>query len=520
MPDEYIVGSFDFGASNSKLILRQQQEDGVIKPDAVHTAIRKTTRTKGPNGYLCEDTDTALKELLNQVLKIESEKRKLVKALVVTAHGSSNFVCLDDDGEPIFGTPSYDHPLTENDHDLFYKTFGHPDELYVDTGTPNLPNALNWAKLLFHKKTHYPEKWENVRHIVPLNIYVGSRLCGSADAVASEPTQTHNHGYGEDNEGNFSSVITAMGIQQLFPPFKRPYDVLGQIDSEIARKYGFSEECIIVVGGHDSSVFSLIPKILGFDNAISISAGTWDVIMAARQIKLEPHLQKKGVLYNTCIEGRPLRTVLFRAGEMRARYLKQYGNTPNDVPFDKHILERVLSGNDIIKPAYMKGFGPYPNSNKLQEIPASLKKNPIMFHHALAMSLAMQRALAIEIAGRTKLPERLLISEFHDKKKNEPIIVGGHLAENYKENGKDTGKMTVSMEALRRTVRRQVYRLNFPEPTSMATHVLGVCAKEGKSPDQIRKRICFKAEDVTFTGDRSITDRYVDVFEKKVEEND
>lgn len=516
MPDEYIVGSFDFGASNSKLILRQQQEDGVIKPDAVHMAIRKTTKAQDPNGYLCEDADTALKELLNEAMKMRPEKRKLVKAFVVTSHGSSNFVCLDDKGETVFGTPSYDHPLTENDHDAFYKTFGHPDKLYVETGTPNLPNALNWAKLLFHKKTQYPEKWKNVKHIVPLNIYIGSKLCGSSNALASEPTQTHNHGYGEDNKGNFSSVITTMGIQEMFPQFKRAYDVLGQIDAEIARKCGFSEDCVVVLGGHDSSVFALIPKILGFDNAISISSGTWDVMMAEREIALEKRLQKRGVLYNASVEGELIRTVLFRGGSMRSAYLKQYGNTKSDVQFDEHILESVLAGNDIIKPDYMDGFGPYPNSNHLQEIPVSFRNNDVKFHHALAMSLAIQRALAIEICGKTKLPDRLSIMEFHNSKK-ETIIVGGHLAENYKENGKDTGKLTVSMETLRRSVMGNVCRLNFPEPTSLATHILGVCALEGIQPRHLKKeRMGFGVEDITFTGDRTAIDRYIDVFEKKL----
>ncbi len=512
MPDEYIVGSLDFGASNSKLILRQQQEGGIIKPDAVHTAVIKTTRTKHPNGYICENTDAALNELLRQLMKISPEKRKSVNALVVTSHGSSNFICLDNNGKAVFGTPSYDHPLTEKDHDAFYKAFGEPDDLYAETGTPNLPNALNWAKLLFHKKTHYPEKWKSVGHIVPLNIYVGSRLCGS---VASEHTQTHNHGYGEDSKGNFSSVIAKMGIREMFPAFKRPYDILGQIDPEVAGKYGFSRECVVVAGGHDSSVFALIPEMLGFDDGVSVSAGTWDVIMAERKFSLEKRLQKSGVLYNSSVEGRLLRTVLFRGGSMRAAYLKQYGNTPNDVPFDERVLDSVLASDTVIKPAYMEGFGPYPNSDRA-ELPASLKGNYIKFHHALAISLAIQRALAIEIAGKTKLPNELSLREFRNARK-ETVIVGGTMAENYKSNGKDSGKLTVSMEALRRCVRGKIYRLNFPEPTSMAAHILGVCALEGIKPAHIKKeRIGFGAEDITFTGDRAAIDDYIDVFEDKI----
>ncbi len=515
-----IIGSFDFGASNSRLFLRKHIEGGIVSPDAVFFASRNTTRYIGRKGYLCEDADTALEDLLKQVRdKVTPNERKKIKAFSISAHGSSNFICLDSKGKAVFGVPSYDHTISKKDHELFYKTFGNPDTLYLKTGTHNQPNALNWAKLLFHQKIHHPNEWKKVSYIVPLNVYIGSRLCGLT-GVASEQTQMHNHGYGEDNDKNLSSVIEDMGIKPLFPPVKRAYDSLGQINSEIAKKYGFQENCIVAVGGHDSSIFAMIPKLLGINNAVSVSTGTWDVIMAEREVALEKRLQKMGVLYNASIEGTLLRTVLFRGGSMRSAYLKQYGSTQLDVRFDEDVLENILNGNDIIKPAYMDNNGPYPNSNYRQKIPSSFKNNDIKFHHALAMSLAIQRALAIEIAGKTKLPYRLSIREFRNSKK-ETVVVGGPLVENYKENGKDSGKLTVSMETLRRSAMGKVYRLNFPEPTSLAAHILGVCALEGIQPKHLKKeRMGFGVEDVTFTGDRTTVDRYIDVFEEKLAKQD
>ena len=363
MTDKYIVASADFGATNSRLFLREQNYAGVILPDTVFTASTKTTRFIGPKGYLCENIDAALEELLSQIYKgLKPEERKMVRVFSVSSHGSSNFICLDDSGQPIFGTPSYDHPLTEKDDGLFYDKFGSPDELYLETGTPVQPKALSWAKLLFHHMKKHKDAWNQVRYIVPLSGYIAFKLCRSFDSLASEHTHMHNHGYGRNTEKGFSSVIRRMGIEELFPPAKKAYEAAGFIDARIAEKYGFSKNAVVTVGGHDSSIFAMMPQLLGIGDAITVSTGTWDIVMARRDVFLEPRLQSRWLLYNATVENEPLRTVNLRAGDMRDMYLRQC-KMPNDVSFDENVMSEVLAGDDIIMPAYMDGFGPYPHSN-------------------------------------------------------------------------------------------------------------------------------------------------------------
>ncbi len=519
MQDRYIVCSMDFGASNSRLFLRPQYHGGVISPATRFVASRKTTRSIGPNGYLCEEVDIALNELLSQVQKsLKPEERKLIKVFSISSHGSSNFICLDRYGKTVFGTPSYDTPITKTDDELFYSTFGNPHKLYIETGTPYQPNALSWAKLLFHHMINYKKQWKKVAYVLPLSSYIAFRLCGSFDSLVSEHTHVHNHGYGENNAGDFSSVIKKMGIENLFPPFKKSYDIAGFINTKLADKYGFAKDAVVNVGGHDSSIFAMLPPLMGFGSAITVSSGTWDVIMAlGRGVSIKPKMQEKGLLYNVTIENEPLRSVNFRASDMKLKYLEQFGKVPANISFDRNALNEIIKGNDIIVPAYMHGFGPYPNSDKKQKLPEHFKNNPVLFHHALSLSLAIQRAFAIEIAGRTQMPEKMMIKEFLEKPGRDPIVIGGHLAQNHFENGKDTGRLKMSTEILRRITGRKIYRLGFTEPTSLATHILGVCAFEGIKPQNLeRGRIAFEADDITFNGDRTKIFRYCKVFEMKV----
>jgi len=518
----YVVASVDLGATSSRIFLREQRPGGLVSPDFIYQAKRDTTRSEGPHGYVCEDIGPATEELLGRVHdEVEPGVRKRVGVFSFSTHGAANTVCLDERGKPVFGTVSYDHPLTDADAEAFYAACGNPSRLYVETGTPDFPNALNWAKLLFHQKKHHPREWAGVRSVVPFNVYAGLKICASGTNPASDHTQTRCHGYGESSDGSFSSVIRCTGIQGLFPPFKSSYEVLGRIDPDVAEKYGFGKDAVVVVGGHDSSLFVKLLDLLGFENGVGVSSGTWDVIMALRrEFYLEPRLQEKGVLQNAGVDGEQVRTALFRGGQMRDRYIQRYreqgfGDIPNDVPFDSKVLHGVMAGNPAIEPAYMDGFGPYPNDNKPRNIPECYRGKPAAFHHALAMSLALQRAMACEIAAKTKLPDVMTMDEFRSTPRPSPIVVGGHLAENYREGDRDTGRITTSMATFRIAARGDIYRFNFPEPTSLATHIMGVCGREGIKPDDIGSgRMGFDADRVTLARSCPALKGYAFRFEK------
>ena len=222
-------------------------------------------------------------------LKINCRKR--IKVITVISHGASEIV-LDEKGNHVFGIYCYDTGIKDSDRASFYREFGSPDELFVETGTPEFPKGLNPLQLVYYIKKKFPAEFKKARRFVPLSSYVAYLLTGE---IATDHTHTRNHGYIETvsiSRRGFSSVVYKMGIEKLFPGFKRSFDTYGTVTGKIAEKLGLPKDCIVVACGHDSSVTAFLSENI-------ISTGTWTVNMTqGKTLILKPSLQQKGFLVN------------------------------------------------------------------------------------------------------------------------------------------------------------------------------------------------------------------------------
>lgn len=503
----YIVAAFDAGATTTRIVAREHRFGDVIKPEQLASFSTKTKHGTNEYGLLCEEADKALWHLLNETPK---SIRKKVKVITVTSHGASE-IALDNRGEAIFGIYCYDTEIKDDDHDRFYREFGSSDELFVETGTPEFPKGINSLQSVYYIKRRFPREFKRVKTLVPLSSYIAYLLTGR---LFTDSTHTRNHGYIESvARRGFSSVVYKMGIEKLFPGFKRSFDTYGVISEKIAKKLGLPKDCIVVSCGHDSSVTAVLAENM-------ISTGTWIVNLSdGREIHLKPPLQRKGLLVNADIFGENLRTTIARLGQMRQRLIERYKeqfkeSLPLDMPFESS--DDIAIGDTII-PSDMEGVGPYPSTLEEVRIPASLR-NPSRFHHELAFSIAIQEALSSIIASDPKVtPEVTLGQLIKDGYRAAPVVIGGPFAGNYRnEDGDDSGRPSIFLEFFRRVYPGEVKRLLLNEPTSFSSDILGVSAFEGIDPRDIKNRIKIPTEDVTWRGERKGLLKNILLWEKKI----
>jgi|GEM_PF-6119543 len=503
----YIVAAFDAGATTTRIVAREHKDGGVIKPDSITSFSVRTKRITNEYGLLCEAADEALWHLLNEIPK---SIKKRIKVITITSHGASE-IALDERGKPIFGIYCYDTEIKNETRARFYREFGTSDELFVETGTPEIPKGLNALQSVYYIKRKFPREFKQVKFLVPLSSYIAYLLTGR---LFTDHTHTRNHAYIETvSRRGFSSVVYKMGIEKLFPGFKRSFDTYGTIREKVADKYGLSKDCIVVSCGHDSSVTALLSENM-------VSTGTWIVNLSRdREIILEPLLQRKGLLVNADIFGENLRTTLARLGQMRQRlidrYKEQFGEeVPVDMPFESS--EDIATG-DIIIPSDMEGVGPYPSSLKKVDIPASLRPHS-RFHHELSFSIAVQEALSSIMASDPKTGSDGTLGQLiKEDYTADPVVIGGPFAGNYRtQQGEDSGRLCIFMEFFRRVYPGKVRRLLLNEPTSFASHILGVCTFEGIDPRDIRDNLKIPTEDITWHGDRKSLLKNILLWEKKV----
>ncbi|MBI3008886.1 MAG: hypothetical protein HYY56_05185 [Candidatus Omnitrophica bacterium] len=503
----YIAAAFDAGATTTRIVAREHRFGDVIKPEQLVSFSTKTKHRTNEYGLLCEEADKALCRLLNE---LPMSIRRKVKVITVTSHGASE-IALDAKGEAVFGIYCYDTEIKDDDRLRFYREFGSSDELFVETGTPEFPKGINSLQSVYYIKRRFPREFKKVKTLVPLSSYIAYLLTGR---LFTDSTHTRNHGYIETvARRGFSSVVYKMGIEKLFPGFKRSFDTYGLISEKIADKYGLPKDCIVVSCGHDSSVTAVLAENM-------ISTGTWIVNLSdGREILLKPPLQRKGLLVNADIFGENLRTMIARLGQMRQRlidrYKEQFGeDVPLDMPFES---SEDMAAGDIIIPSDMEGVGPYPSTLEEVRIPVSLR-NPSRFHHELAFSIAVQEALSSIMASDPGLNSDGTLGQLLKRGyRAAPVVIGGPFAGNYRtQKGEDSGRPCIFMEFFRRVYPGEVKRLLLNEPTSFSSDILGVSAFEGTDPRDIRDRIKIPAEDVTWRGDRKDLLNSILAWEKKI----
>lgn len=499
---EYIL-TIDPGATNTKGVLREYKRGGQINPD-IAQRYEAPSDTKEMNGILCETAPDAMFKILDQ---IPDNIRKNIKAISITSHGASH-IPINAQGEAIFGAVFYNQELFNKYHDLFFQRFGSSEDLYQETGSAEYPIGINAAQQIFYHMMANPRKWAETTDLLPLSHYMAFLLTGKRFTCH---THTRNHAYFErimpnDQGFQWSSVVTKMGINDLFPGFKRAFDPNGYVKEGVRSKYNLPEDCIIVAAGHDTSDASILAPNY-------INTGTWICNTAAGvPIDLVPAMQQKSIVANADIYGKNLRTIMAKVGQSRDAFRSQYitkfldgdaKSLPQEVKF-----KNLKTWQKAIPLAFMEGVGVYPSLMQA-ELDIYFNGKVDEFIHALSFSIAVPEALSSIFTSDASLSLDSTLSRlFENGYRAKPVVIGGKYVEDLKD-----GSMGTFTETFRRVYPGGVERFTFPEPTSYAAHILAVCALEGIDPRNLEDRVNAPTQDITFRGDKRLVRERIELWE-------
>lgn len=332
------IAVIDIGKTNAKLAL---VESGTLREIAVVT--RPNQVLPGPP-WPHFDLDGHWAFFIDYLSRFHAEHG--VDAISVTTHGAAA-VLLDRTGK--LAAPMLDYEYAGPD-----EVAGEYDAIRPDfqaTGSPRLPMGLNLGAQLFWLSRCHPDVLERTAHVLTYPQYWGWRLTG---VKASDVTSLGCHtDLWNPWSAAFSPLVAQLGLQDRLPPPRRPGEVLGRVDPEVAARTGLSPTTPVAVGIHDSNA-SLYPHVLARKQAFSVvSTGTWVVAMAVggRRTVLDP---ARDLLVNVNGLGQPVPSARFMGG--REYEIIRAGRDLQALPQDR---AAVLADRVMILPAVEPGSGPF-----------------------------------------------------------------------------------------------------------------------------------------------------------------
>ena len=276
-------------------------------------------------------------------LKLAAERG--VDAVSITTHGAA-CVLVDDVGGLALPMLDYEYDGPDRiaaDYDAVRPGF-------AETGSPRLPVGLNVGAQVFWMARAFPAEFARVRHVLMLAQYWSYRLSGMA---VSEATSLGCHtDLWNPWEGRFSSLVSRMGWEGLFPPVRKAADVLGPVLAEVADATGLALGTPVLCGIHDSNA-SLVPHLAEAPCGV-LSTGTWMIVMAlgGRNVELDA---SRDVLVNVNALGQPVPTARFMGGREMEEIMR--GRIVEPSPED---LLDVLRGQVMAMPSLHPETGPFP----------------------------------------------------------------------------------------------------------------------------------------------------------------
>lgn len=276
-------------------------------------------------------------------LKLAAERG--VDAVSITTHGAA-CVLVDDQGGLALPMLDYEHDGPETlaaEYDAVRPGF-------AETGSPRLPVGLSVGAQLFWLSRAFPDEFAHVQHVLMLAQYWSFRLSGVA---SSEATSLGCHtDLWNPWEGRFSSLVSRMEWEGLFPPVRKAADVLGPVLPAVAEATGLAVGTPVLCGIHDSNA-SLVPHLAEAPCGV-LSTGTWMIVMAlgGRALGLDAG---RDVLVNVNALGQPVPTARFMGGREMDEIMS--GGIVEPSPDD---LLGVLRGRVMAMPSLHPETGPFP----------------------------------------------------------------------------------------------------------------------------------------------------------------
>ena len=362
------------------------------------------------DGLLCDDM-ASIYDWMIGALQRAAEEYPSIRAISVSTHGATIALLggrhnriFQNDGGLVFPIVSYEHDIGADADDAFYRDIDMSrEEAQRSSATASFGWLLNHAKQIHYLQDRYGKRFAEVTDILMFPQYLTYLLTG---VKSIDPTCIGCHGYLLDAGGErYSDIAQRLGVADKLPPLpaRNTWEALGRVSPNIASATGLSSRCVVTMGVHDSNA-ALVPYFAkGLADFVLQDSGTWVVTMVPWKGHAEFSENELGreVFFNRSIYGKPVKTTIFRGGA-EFDFFRQniLTDKPRPDDIDIEILGKTLSRREAFSlPTIARGSGLFPNHIARLEGIDAIFKDAVTAWLVVDLGLALQGALAIEMAA-------------------------------------------------------------------------------------------------------------------------
>lgn len=322
----------DIGKTNSKLsllgrdgrVLQEQRRPNVVLQS-------------GPYPHL--DVEGLWPWMLETLQHFAAQAR--ITAIVPVTHGATAAL-VDEQGLVL---PVLDYEFTPPEESYRSKR-----PAFAETLSPELPAGLNLGRQLAWLAARFPAEFARSRHVLMYPQYWAWRFSGVA---ASELTSLGCHtDLWNPQARSYSSLVSASGWEDKFPPLQAAWTPLGPLLPEVARATGLPADCQVVCGIHDSNA-SLLRYLQSQEPVTVLSTGTWVIAAALRSASPELD-ERQDMLANVDVHGQAVPCMRFMGGR---EFAALAGGEP--AAFTIADLQAVVDQGTLALPSFAEAGGPF-----------------------------------------------------------------------------------------------------------------------------------------------------------------
>ena len=157
-------------------------------------------------------------------------------------------------------------------------------------------------------------------------------------------------------ERDFSTLARREGWDELLPPLRYAYDVLGPLQHEVAERCALPPETPVLCGIHDSNANYARYLAAGLDDFTLLSTGTWLITFntALPLAGLDP---LRDTVSNTDLLGRAVACARFMGGREHALIAGRDPARPEIAD-----VEALIAAGTVALPSFTDTGGPYPGT--------------------------------------------------------------------------------------------------------------------------------------------------------------
>lgn len=377
------IAVIDIGKTNAKVVLIDSERQAQLASEGTPNTVLR----EGP--YPHADVEMLWAFIVDCLTRFHAQHG--IDGISITTHGATGAL-LNEKGL-VLPVLDYESDAPEASEEAYDRI--RPD--FAETLSPRLPIGLNWGAQLYWQSRAFPEDFAEVTAIVPYPQYWAWRLTG---VLASEATSLGCHtDLWAPDQGDFSSMVDALGWRHLFPPIRPAASVIGTLLPAIAAATGLPENTPVTCGIHDSNA-SLVPHLGRQETPFTIiSTGTWTILMTVGgdTDALDP---RRDSLANVDAHGRPVPTARFMGGrEFDALVPEIVEPSAADIAF-------VIENDVQALPSFTPGTGPFPGrSGRWTVDPDRLTPGQRTATASLYLALMARTCLDLCGMGRTIIIE-------------------------------------------------------------------------------------------------------------------